>query len=88
MNIQEKAKELYQKAGKHAHANVFSFRYESFHNNSKAIAMITVDEIIQMLEESNSEKNIISNWKEVKLEIEELSKKLLAADIERYTTKK
>lgn len=74
----EKAIQIWNKCAKHAHANVFSFRTESFVDSTKALCFIVCDEAIKIVQEqSNSispDSAKITFWNNVKKEIDELSK--------------
>jgi hypothetical protein len=64
MEAKEKAFELVEKAKKFAHANLLSFRQESFNISCKGICFICLDEVIR---ECNRET--VEWWVEVKREV-------------------
>jgi len=75
----EKALELYKKAGEFAHANLFSFREESFNANCKGIALLIVDEADRIhinYMGREMDEDIVDKkrkyWKEVEKEIKEI----------------
>ena len=78
----KKANELFKNAGKFAHANVFSFREESYIKSCKGIANMVVDEVISNIDTINYDlsKNHKTMdisvrkqfWNEVKTELNKL----------------
>lgn len=75
----QKAIELFEKSKPMAHANLFSFREESFNNNCRKIALMVCDEMIKHLEKLSIQESGTSlidfgqiYWKEVKNELEKM----------------
>lgn len=68
MKPAEKAIILFDSAREYAHANVFSFREESFRHSCRGIANLIVDEIIR----ENRTSYSLDWWFSVKEEINKL----------------
>lgn len=66
----QKAIELFEKARPMAHANLFSFREESFNNNCRKIALMVVNEILDP--ENDRLDCDVNYYEQVKQELEKM----------------